>query len=99
MSGAVISLGRLWCDILFTGLPRMPSLGTEVFAEDVTISPGGGAFITAAALARAGRKAYLLSRIGADPLSSALLPALRASGADLTFLDRSADAGPQPTAA
>ena len=97
--GAVLCLGRLWCDIIFTGLPRAPSPGEEVFARDVAIAPGGGAFITAAVLADAGRKAYLLSRLGLDPLSSALEPALRLSGVALDFLDRAAEAGPQPTVA
>ena len=55
MKEAVLCLGRLWCDLLFTGLPRPPSLGSEVFAEDVSIVPGGGAFITAAVFAAHGR--------------------------------------------
>lgn len=99
MKEAVLCLGRLWCDVLFSGLPRLPTLGSEVFAEDVSIAPGGGAFITAAVLAAGGRRAYLLSRLGMDPLSVSLTPSLSASGVDLAFLDRAADAGPQPTIA
>lgn len=99
MRAAVLCLGRLWCDLLFTGLPRLPTPGSEVFAEDVAIAPGGGAFITASVLAAGGRRAYLLSRLGLDPLSAALEPSLRASGVDLAFLERAVDAGPQPTVA
>lgn len=99
MKEAVLCLGRLWCDVLFIGLPRLPTLGSEVFADEVTIAPGGGAFITAAVLAASGRKAHLLSRLGLDPLSAALTHDLAESGVDLTFLDRAAEAGPQPTIA
>ena len=28
----VLCAGRLYCDLIFTGVPRFPSLGTEVFA-------------------------------------------------------------------
>lgn len=95
----MLSAGRLYCDLVFRGLPAMPRLGEERFAEDVAIVPGGGGFITAAHLAGLGRPAALLSRLGEDPLSLSLLPALEASGVDLGFLERAADAGPQLTVA
>ena len=41
----VLSLGRLYCDLIFTGLPRMPTLGTEVYADGLGVHAGGGAFI------------------------------------------------------
>lgn len=60
----MLSAGRLYCDLVFRGLPAMPRLGEERFAEDVAIVPGGGGFITAAHLAGLGRPAALLSRLG-----------------------------------
>ena len=39
-SGGVICAGRLYCDLIFTGLPRAPSPGTEVFASGLSIHPG-----------------------------------------------------------
>ena len=94
-----LCLGRTYCDIIFTGLQHMPQLGRERFADDVTITAGGGAYITAAHLAALGRSSALLTRLGNDPLSRSLDPELGASGIDLSFVERSDDAGPQPTVA
>lgn len=95
----VVCLGRIYCDIIFTGLHEMPVLGQERFAQDVTIAAGGGAYITAAHLASLGRPAALLTRLGTDPLSRGLDAELEASGIDLSCIERSDDAGPQPTVA
>jgi sugar/nucleoside kinase (ribokinase family) len=95
----VLCLGRTYCDIIFTGLQEMPTLGRERFADNVTIAAGGGAYITAAHLASFGRAAALLTRLGSDPLSQSLNPELESSGIDLSFVERSPDAGPQPTVA
>jgi hypothetical protein len=95
----VLCLGRTYCDIIFTGLHEMPALGRERFAEGVTIAAGGGAYITAAHLVSVGRPTALLTRLGTDPLSRSLDPELETSGIDLSFIERSGDAGPQPTVA
>ncbi|MGO4524625.1 carbohydrate kinase family protein [Microvirga sp. 2MCAF35] len=95
----VLCLGRIYCDIIFTGLRDMPVLGRERFADDVTVVAGGGAYITAAHLASLGRPSALLTRLGTDPLSRGLDPELESSGIDLAFIERSRDAGPQPTVA
>jgi hypothetical protein len=100
MSGGhplILSIGRLYCDLVFRGIAAMPVLGEERFAQEVTIVPGGGGFITAAHLANLGAATALLARIGTDPLSQALLPALGDSGVDLRWLESADDAGPQPT--
>ena len=96
---AVLSLGRIYCDLIFTGLGSLPQPGREVFAHDLTMAAGGGAFITSAHLAHAGREVALLARLGIDALSNGLEAELKASGADLRFLERTADAGPQVTVA
>lgn len=93
----VLSIGRLYCDIVFRGFDALPRLGEERFAETVAIVPGGGSFITAAHLAALGTHAGLLARIGTDPLSGTLAPALTDSGVDLRWLERTPEAGPQPT--
>ena len=95
----VLCLGRTYCDIIFTGLHDMPVLGRERFADDVTVVAGGGAYITAAHLASLGRPSALLTRLGTDPLSRSLDAELEGSGIDLAFIERSRDAGPQPTVA
>lgn len=36
---AVISVGRIYCDLIFTGLNELPVLGRELFARDMEIAP------------------------------------------------------------
>lgn len=93
----ILSAGRIYCDLVFTGLDAMPRLGAEVFATNMQPVLGGGAFITAAHIAAHGRPSALLSRFGVDPLSMALDGQFLASGVDLRFVERKADAGPQVT--
>ena len=97
--GAVLSLGRIYCDLIFPGLPAMSRLGREVFADGMTLSLGGGAFITAAHSAAHGRTTALVARFGTDALSAAMEPQLAMQGIDLRFLDRHPYAGPQVTVA
>lgn len=96
---AVLSIGRIYSDLIFTGLAGLPVLGREVFANDLAISAGGGAFITAAHLRHIGRDASLVARLGTDPLSVQAGAEILATGVDLRFIERAADAGPQVTAA
>lgn len=49
----VLLWGTYFFDIIFTELPRIPRLGTEVFSRDLTITPGGP-FNTAVALHQLG---------------------------------------------
>ncbi|MCT7374320.1 carbohydrate kinase family protein [Chelativorans salis] len=94
---AIVSLGRIYCDFVFTGLDGMPRLGRELFAEEMTLAAGGGAFITAAHGAALGRPTALVARLGTDALSQAIEPQLALPGIDLQFLDRHPSAGPQVT--
>jgi sugar/nucleoside kinase (ribokinase family) len=96
-AGAVLSLGRIYCDMVFRGLDDMPQLGRELFARDFAITPGGGALITAAHVAALGRPSALLARFGTDLLSTAMAGQIDALGLDLQFLDRDELAGPQLT--
>ncbi|MBM6594391.1 carbohydrate kinase family protein [Microvirga pudoricolor] len=95
----ILCLGRTYCDIIFTGLRDLPSLGRERFADDVAIAAGGGAYITAAHLAALGRPAILLTRLGTDLLSRGIHEEIQASGVDHAYVEHSEDAGPQPTVA
>ena len=94
---AVLSLGRIYCDLVFRGLDGMPQLGRELFARDFAMTPGGGALITAAHLAARDRPSALLARFGTDSLSTALAGEIEALGLDLQFLERQDSAGPQLT--
>jgi sugar/nucleoside kinase (ribokinase family) len=94
---AVLSLGRIYCDLVFRGLDAMPRLGREQFAQDFILTPGGGALISAAHLAALGRPAALLARFGTDDLSAVLEQQFDGLDIDLRFLDRHEAAGPQVT--
>lgn len=94
---AMLSLGRVYCDMVFNGLDAMPVLGREQFASDFTMTPGGGALITAAHAAAIGRPTALLARYGTDSISRALEEQIDVLDIDLQFLDRHPDAGPQIT--
>ncbi|MEO0917474.1 MAG: PfkB family carbohydrate kinase, partial [Pseudomonadota bacterium] len=83
-----------------TGLPRMPTLGTEVFTEGFGAHAGGGAFITAAHLAQLGHRSSLAAMLPAAPYSDLMRPDLVASEVDLSLCARLTTAeGPQITIA
>lgn len=42
--------GRLYGNLIFLGLDRMRALGRELFARELAMAPGGGAFVAAAKL-------------------------------------------------
>lgn len=97
---AILSVGRLYCDLIFTGLPRLPSLGTEVFTEGFGTHAGGGAFITAAHLAALGHPSSLATMLPSSPFSDLMRSELEASKVDLTLSGTLPEAaGPQITVA
>ncbi len=80
----VLCAGRVYCDVIFQGLPRFPTLGTEVFAEGLALRAGGGAAITAAHLTVLGRDAHLAAILPAAPFGVPVREQLKAVGIDLT---------------
>ena len=96
----ILSVGRLYCDLIFTDLPRMPTLGTEVFSEGFGAHAGGGAFITAAHLAQLGHPTSLAAMLPASPFADLMRPDLEASKVDLSLCaPLPPDDGPQITVA
>lgn len=96
----VLSVGRLYCDLIFTDLPRMPTMGTEVYAGEFGVHAGGGAFITAAHLASLGHTSALAAMLPAQPFGGLLRDDLMRAGLDLGLCQtQSADQDPQVTVA
>lgn len=100
MSGApdqpgVLSVGRLYCDLIFTDVPRMPSLGTEVFAGGFGLHAGGGAYITAAYFSMLGHTSKLASFLPAPPFRDLVASEIAQSGVDIS-LCRAAPTGLDP---
>lgn len=81
----VLVYGPLFCDFIFTGLENMPVLGTEIFAQNFTMTIGGSA-IVAAGLQRLGVKVGLVADLGDDPLSQVAAQLLDDLHIDRTFV-------------
>lgn len=86
----VVSVGRLYCDLIFTDIPRLPTFGTEVYAGGFGIHAGGGACITAAHLAAQGRASHLSSFLPSGPFGPSMKAEIKAAGVHLD-LSRAAD--------
>jgi len=81
----VVVYGPIFCDLIFTGIPALPHLGEELYAEHLTVSLGGSA-IVANGLNRLGLKVGLITDIGSDPLSQILWGLLEESHIDRTLI-------------
>jgi sugar/nucleoside kinase (ribokinase family) len=90
--------GPMFCDLVFTGLPGMPVLGEEHYADDLTIAPGGSA-IVAIGLQRLGIHTGLIADLGTDPLSSLLWRMLEEHSLDRSLIRRLPHPLPQVTVA
>ncbi|WP_308916576.1 carbohydrate kinase family protein [Jannaschia sp. LMIT008] len=97
--GAVLCVGRVYADLIFTGLPRPPEAGREVFADGLTVAAGGGAAITAAWLAALGRRTLLAAHLPAAPFDAAVTRDLIAAGVDLSPCRPATGSEPQVTVA
>ena len=80
--------GGYFCDIVFTGLPDLPTLGTEIFASQINVVPGGGAINTSIGLHRLRVKVGWLGTFGNDFFSRAIADQLSAEQLDLSQVIR-----------
>lgn len=94
-SNSVLCAGRLYCDLVFTGVPNLPSMGTETFAENLSLHAGGGAFITAATFSALGWNASLLATLPSAPFDGVVCREIEQVGV-LTNLCRAAEEGAAP---
>jgi sugar/nucleoside kinase (ribokinase family) len=98
MRDTVLIVGRLYADLVLTGLPRLPRLGREDYAEGVLVAPGGGVFITAAWLKALGRTVEIAAALGDDPISEAVAATLARRDLASPSIERF-EGGPQLTVA
>ncbi len=80
MKKAILSVGRLYCDLVFADVPRMPTPGTEVFVPSLSLHAGGGAFISGAIFARLGHRVSLFANLPAAPFDAVVLADMAAHG-------------------
>lgn len=82
-SGKILTVGRIYCDLIFSGFPNMPVLGEEVYADEFEVHAGGGAFITAAHLVACGKETALCAVLPGAPFSALVQDEINASSIDL----------------
>lgn len=72
-SGTILCAGRIYCDLVFSGLDGGPRPGRELFADRLALCAGGGAYITAAYLSALGLDAALMGVLPAAPFAAAVV--------------------------
>src|SRR5512141_1872668 len=77
--------GDYFCDIIFTGLPRFPALGQEIFSKDVAVVPGGVLNCVFAAR-RLGLNVGWVGTVGDDFFSHFVLHRAHDEGIDTSLL-------------
>ncbi len=93
MGSEVLVAGGIYCDLIFSGLDATPRLGEEVRTRQFTMTVGGGAFITAAGLARLRVRTGLIACVGGDLLGRYQLQRLRRAGVDTSRVTRHPELG------
>ncbi len=81
---SILSVGRVYCDLVFSQIPNMPVLGEEVYAQDFSAHAGGGAFITASHLRFIAVDAALCAILPGGAYGAILSDAFVNSGVDLS---------------
>jgi sugar/nucleoside kinase (ribokinase family) len=91
-------VGQICCDITLSGLPGMPVLGDELFADNVSIC-AGGIFTTSAWLKKLGADVTHISALSSDPLTTLIEAEIARHQVDLSLCKRSSRASPELTIA
>ena len=93
-----ILVGPACCDLIFSGLPSMPRMGEEIWAErfDITV---GGMMNSAVAMSRLGLNVGLAAEIGNDTWGDVIAAKMREEGIDTSFVLQYAEPYPQVTVA
>jgi sugar/nucleoside kinase (ribokinase family) len=81
MSFDLVCVGPPFLDVTFVGLERLPAPGEELYARELTLTPGGAA-IAAIGAARLGLRAALVWPRGTDVAGNYLRAELAAEGVD-----------------
>lgn len=76
----ILCAGRVYCDLVFTGLDGEPEPGREVFADALKICAGGGAYITSAYLAALGETVGLVGMLPAAPFGTVVEAEMQHNG-------------------
>jgi len=80
----VLILGDYFCDVIFTGLPEPPRLGTDLYSHSLDLVPGG-AYIMTTALHRLGVDVRWMARLGNDLFSQFVFNETQREGLDTSL--------------
>lgn len=83
----VIVLGSYFCDIIFTGIKGFPTLGTEIFSDNLNITTGG-VINTVVAFHRLGMAVGWVGALGDDFFSRFVAQSLTEEGISLELVAR-----------
>jgi sugar/nucleoside kinase (ribokinase family) len=86
----VLMAGNYFCDIIFTGIPGFPALGTELYCDGLTVVPGG-VLNTVVAMRRLGLNVGWIGVLGNDFFSRYTSDWIAAEGIDSALLERRAE--------
>lgn len=77
--------GNYFCDLIFSGLPKFPALGAEVFTDSLRVTVGG-ALNTVIALHRLGVNVGWLAQVGTDFFSRFVFDLVTQEGVDVSLV-------------
>lgn len=80
----VLTVGDPTLDLIFTGMPQLPTLGEDTLASGFDMTPGE-AYNTAVGLHRLGLKVAWVAEFGNDLISQLVLSLIRRDNMDETF--------------
>lgn len=83
----LLIVGSLNMDLVVT-TPRHPEIGETITASDFHTFPGGKGANQAVAVARLGRNAKMIGKLGGDPFGDQLHASITNAGVDTTFVWR-----------
>jgi sugar/nucleoside kinase (ribokinase family) len=83
----IVIPGHYFCDLIFTGIPAFPALGTEVYCENIAVVPGG-IMNTVIALHRLEVNIGWIGMVGDDFFSRYILECAETEGLNTSLLIR-----------
>ena len=82
----IIAVGELNVDLILRGVPSLPQMDKELFAQEMTLALGSSTAIFAANAAVIGAKVAFCGMIGDDSFGSLVEQSLQAKGVDTRYI-------------